>query len=496
MLNKPRYYLKSMRKGCCDDALKDNRMMMLSEVAKAVSGQLIGDDIEVKSIGIDSRKIVKNQLFIAIKGENFDGNTFAGVAINLGAGAVIISDANSLARPAVLVKNTRLALGLLAKYWRNKFALPLVAVTGSNGKTTVKEMIVAILNAANKNVIATQGNLNNDIGMPITLLNLQQKHDVAVIEMGMNHLGEIDYLTRIAQPTVAVINNAGTAHIGELGSRENIAKAKGEIFAGLADTGTAVINADDDFADYWKSLNQHKKMITFGLNDLDRQKQADVTAVFVEKDGVNQVNLTTPNGNVAFNLALLGKHNVSNALAASACAVALGVVNADIASGLSHMQAVYGRLQRKAGFNGAMIFDDTYNANPDSMKAAIDVLATQQNCIFVMGDMAELGENAPQMHADIGLYAKQKGIEQLYTFGDLSAKANDIFGQNAAHFSDLESLVFALKSQMKPTITVLVKGSRAMQMERVVNQILEKASLDTSEKITQEINAREKTKCC
>ena len=465
--------------------------MMLSEIAKAVSGQLIGDDIEVKSIGIDSRNIVKNQLFIAIKGENFDGNTFAGGAINLGAGAVIISDANSLARPAVLVKNTRLALGMLAKYWRNKFVLPLVAVTGSNGKTTVKEMIVAILNAANKNVLATQGNLNNDIGMPMTLLNLQQIHDVAVIEMGMNHLGEIDYLTRIAQPTIAVINNAGTAHIGELGSRENIAKAKGEIFAGLADTGTAVINADDNFADYWKSLNQHKKIITFGLNT-----PADLTAVYIEKDGVNQVNLTTPNGIVTFNLAVLGKHNVGNALAASACAVALGVSNADIAIGLSNMQAVRGRLQRKAGFNGAALIDDTYNANPDSMKAAIDVLATQQNSIFVMGDMAELGENAPQMHAEIGLYAKQKGIGRFYTLGDLSAKANITFGQNAAHFSDLESLVFALKSQMKQGVTVLLKGSRAMQMERVVNQILEKALDGTSEQIIEEKMEREKTKCC
>ena len=466
--------------------------MMLLEIAKAVNGQLLGADIEVSNIGTDSRNIINNQLYIAIKGENFDGNSFASDAIKQGAGAVLISDASSSARPAILVKNTRLALGLLAKYWRNKFALPVIAVTGSNGKTTVKEMIAAILNAANKNVLATQGNLNNDIGMPMTLLNLQQKHDVAVIEMGMNHLGEIDYLTRIAQPTVAVINNAGTAHIGELGSRENIAKAKGEIFAGLFDDGIAVINADDDYADYWKSLNINKKIITFGLNDLDKQKQADVTAVFEEKDGINQVNLSTPNGSVTFNLAVLGKHNVSNALAASACAVALGVSNADIASGLSNMQAVYGRLQCKAGFNGAALIDDTYNANPDSMKAAIDVLATQQNSIFVMGDMAELGDNAPQMHADIGLYAKQKGVGQLYTFGDLSAKASDLFGQNAAHFNSLESLVYALKNQMKLGVTVLVKGSRSMQMERVVALIVE----ESAEKIIEKTIEREKTQCC
>ena len=442
--------------------------MLLSEVAKAVNGQLLGADIEVKSIGTDSRNIVQNQLFIAIKGESFDGNMFASAAIMQGAAAVLVSEPNASARPAVMVADTRLALGALAKYWRNQFKLPLVAVTGSNGKTTVKEMLVAILDAANKNVLSTQGNLNNDIGMPMTLLNLQQKHDVAVIEMGMNHLGEIDYLTRIAQPTVAVINNAGTAHIGELGSRDNIAKAKGEIFAGLSDDGIAVINADDDYAAYWQSLNLGKKIITFGLN-----KTADMSATFTEKDDLTEVHLTTPSGNVIFNLALLGKHNISNALAASAAAVALGISNKDIARGLGNMQAVYGRLQRKAGFNGAELIDDTYNANPDSMKAAIDVLATQKtSTIFVMGDMAELGENAPQMHADIGLYAKQKGIEQFFAFGALSAKASLAFGDNAQHFDSIESLVSALKVQMKQGVTVLVKGSRFMQMERVVKQLL------------------------
>ena len=467
--------------------------MMLSDIAKAVNGQLLGADIKVQSVGTDSRNIVKNQLFIAIKGENFDGNTFANEAIKQGAAAVVVSDANSSARPAVLVADTRLALGALAKYWRNQFALPLVAVTGSNGKTTVKEMIVAILNAANKSILATQGNLNNDIGMPMTLLNLQQKHDVAVIEMGMNHLGEIAYLTHLAQPNIAVINNAGTAHIGELGSRDNIAKAKGEIFAGLGEDGIAVINADDDYADYWKSLNGGKKIVMFGLN-----KPADVSATFVEKEGLSELTLITPSGSVSFGLALLGKHNISNALAASAAAAALGVSNADIARGLSNMQAVYGRLQRKAGFNGAVLIDDSYNANPDSMKAAIDVLAAQSanqqtSTIFVMGDMAELGDNAPQMHADIGLYAKQKGIRQFFTFGDLSVKASLAYGNNAQHFDNLESLVSALKIQMKQGLTVLVKGSRFMQMERVVKELILK---EESQQTLEEARNREKTQCC
>ena len=449
-------------------------MMMLSEIAKAVNGQMLGADTEVFSIGSDSRNIIKNQLFVAIKGEKFDGNTYASEAIKKGAAAVLVSDSQTEARPAVLVKESRLALGLLAKHWRNKFTLPLVAVTGSNGKTTVKEMIAAILLLSNKNVLATQGNLNNDIGMPMTLLKIRKEHAYAVIEMGMSHLKEIDYLTRIAQPTVAVINNAGTAHIGELGSRENIAKAKGEIFAGLHNDGVAVINADDEFADYWKSLNQVRKIITFGLS-----KAADVSATYQTGGNLTHVSLKTPSGKVEFNLAVLGVHNIQNALAASAVAVALGIEITDIAKGLTGFGAVKGRLNWLAGFNGAVLIDDTYNANPDSMKAAIDVLANQNSnpltsTIFVMGDMGELGENAPQMHTDIGAYAKQKKINQLFTFGELSQLAEKEYGESAQHFSSIEVLVEAIKNKMKQSVTVLVKGSRFMQMERVVHQLLEK----------------------
>jgi len=237
-------------------------MMMLSEIAKALNSPMRGADINVLSIGTDSRSIAKGQLFVGIKGENFDGNTYAFEALKQGAAAVLVSDANTQASPAVIVENTRLALGELSKYWRNKFDLPLVAVTGSNGKTTVKEMITSILSAAKGKVLATRGNLNNDIGMPLTLLCMNENHNYAVIEMGMNHEGEIRYLTKIAQPNVALVNNAGTAHIGEVGSREAIARAKGEIFEGLTDDGIAVVSADDDFADYWKSLNKNRKIIT------------------------------------------------------------------------------------------------------------------------------------------------------------------------------------------------------------------------------------------
>ena len=445
-------------------------MMMLSEIAKAVGGQLIGADILCESVGTDSRNMVKNQLFVALKGESFDGNSYAQEAIKLGAAAVLVSDANTQARPAVVVQDTRHALGALAKYWREKFKIPLVAVTGSNGKTTVKEMITAILMQTKKSVLATQGNLNNDIGLPLTLLKLRKQHEFAVIEMGMNHLGEIDYLTRIAKPTVAVITNAGTAHIGEVGSRENIAKAKGEIFAGLDESGIAVINTDDMYGDYWKSLNDNRHVNTFGFNFAN-----DVSASFEEKDNANEVHLNTREGSIDFKLNMLGKHNVANALAASAVAVALGISNAKIAGGLSHFGGVKGRLQRKNGLNGAALIDDTYNANPDSMKAAIDVLTNQVGKqIFVMGDMAELGTDSAQMHAEIGAYAKQKGVNILLTLGEQCVHTARAFGENATHYASLQALLTAAAGLMKKDATVLIKGSRFMQMERVVAALEEK----------------------
>ena len=450
-------------------------MMRLSTIAKAVNGQLLGAECEIQSVGTDSRAILSNQLYVAIKGEHFDGNRFAEKAIEKGAAAVLVSDPQTKAGPSIVVNDTRLALGDLAKYWRNQFDIPVIAITGSNGKTTTKEMLSAILVAATKDVTkvhATVGNLNNDIGMPLTLLKLNKQHAYAVIEMGMNHLGEIDYLSRIAQPNVALINNAGTAHIGELGSRENIAKAKGEIFNGLNNNGIAVINADDTFCAYWQSLNAGKKIITFGLS-----KTADITASYTETDGISLIQLSTPTGSVTFKLNMLGKHNIANALAASAVAVALGVSNQDIAKGLQNMRAVHSRLQSMAGLNGALLIDDTYNANPDSMKAAIDVLAAIDGArIFVMGDMGELGADAAQMHADIGAYARQKGITNLLAFGALSANAVRVFGKDehskgAQHFLELNDLISNVKSLMQKNVTVLVKGSRFMKMERVVESL-------------------------
>lgn len=456
-----------------DYETKNAPMMQLSEVATALNAKLIGADTAFDSVGSDSRNIVAGQLFVAIKGENFDGNTFAAEAINKGAAAVMVSDAATLAQPALVVQDTRLALGELAKYWRSKFSAPLIGVTGSNGKTTTKEMLTAILAAATgdiNKVHATYGNLNNDIGLPLTLLKIKPQHQYVVAEVGMNHMGEIDYLTHIAKPNVAVINNANTAHIGELGSRENIARAKGEIFAGLQEGGVAVINADNDFSDYWQTLNVGRKVVTFGLH-----RQADVTASYQEQAGVSKVKLTTPNGQVSFELKVEGVHNISNALAASATAYALGISNADIAQGLQNFGGVYGRLERKAAMNDAVLIDDTYNANPDSMKAAIDVLAKQAGeKILVLGDMGELGTDAKKMHAEIGAYAKAAGLAKLYCLGELSKEMVAAFGAGAQHFETPEAVAAAVQPQLNNNSTVLVKGSRFMRMERVVSLLVAK----------------------
>ena len=443
-------------------------MMRLSEIALATKGKVLGADVEINSVGTDSRAIESGQLFVALKGENFDGHDYAAQSLQQGACAVMVSQ--EVASPAVLVKDTRLALGDLSAYWRNKFSMPVVAITGSNGKTTVKEMLASILKVAagdDAKVLATQGNLNNDIGLPLTMLKIEQQHEYAVLEMGMNHRGEIRYLTKLAKPNVALVNNAGSAHIGELGSYEAIAEAKGEIFEGLAKDGIAIINADDVFADFWKKLAAQNKQMTFGLN-----QQANVSARYQLNVMNSNIQMTTPIGNVNFDLPAPGEHNVRNALAAATAALALNVPLNKIAEGLTHFAGVKGRLQSKAGFAGAKVIDDTYNANPLSMKAAIDVLAGNQGTrIFVMGDMAELGDDAAEMHAEIGAYAKAAKIQTFYALGQLTPEATKAFGASGKHFESVETLVDALRKEMNSNVTVLVKGSRSARMERVVDLI-------------------------
>jgi UDP-N-acetylmuramoyl-tripeptide--D-alanyl-D-alanine ligase len=352
--------------------------------------------------------------------------------------------------PLIVVEDTRLALGKLAAFWRSQLKLKLVAVTGSNGKTTVKEMLAAILReaAGEDGVLATQGNLNNDIGMPLTLLKLRAQHQYAVIEMGMNHPGEIAYLTGIAG----------------LGSVEQVARAKGEIFSGLTADGVAVINADDAFAPLWKALAQGRNIIEFGL-----EPAAQVSAAFQLAPLGSELKITTKAGEFAATLQVPGLHNVRNALAATAAATALGIATAKIAAGLHQFGGVKGRLQRKPGLHGATLIDDSYNANPASVKAAIAVLASMPGKkILVLGDMGELGPGACELHRELGAAARQAGVDILFAHGDLCREAAAEFGENAWFFERIEELLADLENLMAPDVTVLVKGSRFMQMERVV----------------------------
>lgn len=452
-------------------------MMMLSEIATAVNGRMQGNDVLINHVGTDSRNVIPEQLFVAIKGERFDGNRYAADALAQGANAVVVSDADLTIEPAVYVDDSTLALGDLAAHWRQKMHAPVVAITGSNGKTTTKEMLKAILQAsvnAGELVHATAGNLNNDIGMPLTLLKATTTHQHIVLEMGMNHLGEIAYLTNIAKPNVAVVNNAGTAHIGELGSKENIAKAKGEIFEGLGRDGVAVVNADDAFADYWKDLNKSRQTITFGFD-----QAADVHAEYKEDGRGIVLHVDALGDCFSVRLNASGQHNAYNALAAIGVATALKVDAQAMVQGLESFQGVDGRLQMVEGVNGALVIDDTYNANPDSMHAAIDVLSQKVGkTIFVMGDMAELGADAVVMHAEIGAYANQKGIDTFLALGVLSEDAAKQFGGYGQAFAEVDDLVTALTPMLAPGITVLVKGSRSMRMERVVKKIQAESKKD------------------
>jgi len=439
----------------------------------AVNGQ--GAEVTVTSVDTDSRRVLPGQLFVALPGDKFDGHDFLPQVAAQGAVAALISKPADAPLPTVLVKDTRLALGQLASWWRQQLALPLIAVTGSNGKTTTKEMIAAIMQVsvggADK-VLATAGNFNNDIGMPLTLLRLRDTHRCAVIEIGMNHLGEIDYLTRLARPNVAVINNAGTAHIGELGSRANIAKAKGEIFAGLSDDGIAVINADSEFAQDWRGLSKTRRVLSFGVH-----AAADIRGEMLGTDSTFRLHYQGET--VTLTLAVPGVHNIMNALAAAAASLAAGASLADVAQGLQGFAGVKGRLQVKVAANGAKVVDDTYNANPDSMQAALDVLKTAgASTVFVMGDMGELGPDAETMHAQIGLYAKASGISRLYALGRFTPAAVQAFGLHAQHFATIEALVAALQVETTAKDVVLVKGSRFMQMERVVNALVESQATD------------------
>ncbi len=439
--------------------------MQLGKVAGLLGGEVVGTDCCFSHVSTDSRRLPAGALFVALIGPHFDGHNFIAAARERGACAALVSRLIADPLPQLRVADTLLALGQLSAHWRSQFTGPVVALTGSNGKTTLKEMIAAILRLRGP-TLATEGNLNNDIGVPLTLLRLAAGHTYAVIEMGANHPGEIAYLTGLAQPDVAIINNAGPCHLEGFGDIAGVAHGKGEIFQGLGTDGVAIINRDDPYADYWISLNPKRRIMDFGLDH-----PAMVTGQWLDPTN-NRVRITVESQATELRLALPGRHNLRNALAATAAAMAVGASLDEVRRGLESLQGVSGRLQQLSGWYGGTVIHDAYNANPASLAAALESVATQPGRHWlVLGDMWELGAAAHELHSRSGQEARAAGFERLYGLGEHSGAAVSAFGEQGQHFSEMEALVAALSKDIRSggePPTVLVKGSRGMRMERVV----------------------------
>jgi UDP-N-acetylmuramoyl-tripeptide--D-alanyl-D-alanine ligase len=455
-------------------------MMNLQQVLDWLGGaRLVAQGTDARTVTIrrvhtDTRTIEPGDLFVALRGERFDGNDFLAEAKARGAVAALCqgeADAslNGAGLPGLVVPDAKLALGALATQWRAQFTLPLIAVTGSNGKTTVTQMISAILKAFKPDAcLATQGNLNNDIGVPLTVLRLRAHHDIAVIELGMNHPGEIATLAAIAQPTVALVNNAQREHLEYMATVEAVAQENGAVIDALGASGHAVFPADETYTPLWTAKAGARSVSTFGA-----AAPARVYATRAQWAGdAWQVTAQTPAGEAHFGLHIAGLHNVRNSLAATACALAAGVPMACIEQGLSAFEPVKGRSRAivlPCGDRVITLVDDTYNANPDSVAAAIDVLAGLPGPrLLVLGDMGEVGDQGPEFHAEAGALAQQRGIEILFALGELSIAAVAPFGAAARHFESMESLQAAVIAELPTTVSVLVKGSRFMKMEQVV----------------------------
>lgn len=447
--------------------------MRLSEAASALATSLDGTDVAIHSVSTDTRTLTAGALFVALRGERFNGHDYVPTAIERGAVAALVEADHAAGAqwgiPLLPVADTKLGLGTLARYWRRKFDMPLITVTGSNGKTTVKEMLASILRAhyGDECVLATAGNFNNDIGLPLTLLRLRAAHRCAVIEMGMNHAGETAYLTDLAQPTVALVNNAQREHQEFMRTVADVAVEHSASIAALPPQGVAVFNGDDEHAHIWRYATGSRQVRDFGI---DSKCSVHATPKMTATGA--QFDLHTSEGRVHVTLNVPGLHNVRNALAAAAAATAAGATLDAVARGLNAFEAVKGRLQFKTGRDGARLIDDTYNANPDSVRAAIDVLAqANQPRVLVLGEMGEVGTEGPAFHREIGLYAKQAGIETLYAVGQLTREAVHAFGEGAEHFATTDDIVARLEKLLTKRPCVLIKGSRFMHMERVVEQL-------------------------
>ncbi|MEW6687645.1 MAG: UDP-N-acetylmuramoyl-tripeptide--D-alanyl-D-alanine ligase [Pseudomonadota bacterium] len=438
-------------------------MMSLAEAAHAIGGRAVGPDARFGGVSTDSRTLGKGELFVAIRGERFDGHDFLAAARARGAAGALVDEkfSGEAPLPLLVAEDTRAALGRLGRHWRLRFAPVLIAITGSNGKTTTKEMLAAILrsHAGEAGALATRGNLNTDIGVPLTLLGLRAAHRYAAVELGMNHAGEIAQLAALARPTVALVNNAQREHLEFMRSVEAVAAENASVFEALPADGVAVLNAEDAMAPVFREKAGSRRRVEFGLG------RGEVTGRYRRTGLTSEIVVRTPAGEAAATLAIPGAHNVRNALAAAACAHAAGIPPAAIGAGLAAFRPYAGRQQVKRTPAGATLIDDSYNANPDSVRAAIDVLAACPGpTALVLGDMGEVGTQGPEFHAEVGRYAREKGIGMLLAFGSASVEAASAFGNGGFHFEGLDSLV----KKANEARTVLVKGSRFMKMERVV----------------------------
>lgn len=441
-------------------------MMSLGEIGAALGGELRHGDARFGRVVIDSRSVLPGDLFVALRGERLDAHQFVAQVHAAGAVAALVSDWVDCAIPQLRVGDTLVALQRLSQLWRSRFEMPVIGVTGSNGKTTSKQMLAAIC-AARGPVLATVGNLNNHIGVPLTLLSLRPEHRSAVIEMGANHHGEIALLASLARPDVGLVTQAGDAHLEGFGSREGVAGAKGELFAAL-DGGVAIVNADDTYAPLWRQLAARASVLSFGLD-----ASADVQAQQIQLDAAgSRFLMRTPSGSASVQLPMPGRHNVLNALGAAACAIALGMEPETIAEGLAQAQAAQGRLNWQHTPQGARLLDDSYNANPSSLRAGMELLAQLPGRrLLVLGGMAELGADAPQLHYAAGRLARELGLNGLFGLGPLAAEAVRGFGAGAESYDTVEALADALREQLDADAIVLVKGSRSARMERVVTAL-------------------------
>jgi UDP-N-acetylmuramoyl-tripeptide--D-alanyl-D-alanine ligase len=456
-------------------------MMDTATAARAVAGNLHGANVRFLRVTTDTRKLVPGDLFVALKGEHFDGHDFVAAAQEHGASAALVAtdrasefQGNLIAAPEPLA-----ALGALATHWRARFAIPVIVIAGSNGKTTVKEMLGAVLRShyGADAVLATPGNFNNAIGLPLTVLSLRASHHVAAIELGMNHRGETATLAAIAQPTVALVNNAQREHQEFMVSVAAVAAEHADLIRALLPGGVAVVNADDAHVDVWRDAARAAERV--GTVEFALEHPAAVRGRFVE-DGVGgALEVSTPTGDATIALAAPGRHNASNALAATTAALAIGVPLAAVVRGLESFRPVSGRLAVMHAASGAAVIDDTYNANPDSVRAAIDVLASAPSPRWlVLGDMGEVGAHGPAFHREAGAYARERGIDRLLTTGTLAADAAAAFGAGAEHFATPEALVDHLTAVARAGATVLVKGSRFMRMERVVAALVARSAVE------------------